>query len=319
MPEFDSETPVIVEKTSDIGTMRRYTFEAGRFESVEEVKDYLELIASSGSDIGYYEIRQPVDVVEVEVENEVPYTEKEQDWVDESQNAFESAYGVIETTNLDETSFEHQVKRPPYDITVNYKNCDFSVTVDSDKYEFESVENKLLGQVNVSNEIFFEGKTENFERGEREPTTFTVYFSLDRKQSQIPTHRHLYHKLKSKANSTQEITDVIISKYLHIGTTQSYVRGEPFPDNTILIDIADLTDKTSFMNDVIFTKEKTEEEAFEEVRPSLEEYTEQSKTIYSNHFAGIVDSLPYDVEIIGAGEYSSGTTTRLVLGLQPTE
>lgn len=317
MPEFDPESPVIVEKTSDIGSMRRYTFEAGRFESVEEIKEYLEMIASSGSDIGYYDIRQPVSTIEVEVENEVPYTEKELDWVHEAQNSFESVYGVIDTANLDETSFENQVSRPPYDINATYKNCDFSVTVNADEYDFDAVEEDLVNQVHLSNELFFEGKTENFKRGEREPATYTVYFSLDRMQSQIPKHRHLYHKLKSKAKNVETVTDVVMAEYLHIGTTQSYVLGEPYPDDTILIDIRNLTGETSFMNDVVFTKEKTEQEAFEEVRPTLEEYTEESKQVYGNHFAGIVSSLPYDVEIVGAGEYSSGTTTRLVLGLRP--
>lgn len=317
MPDFDPDAPVIVEKTSDIGKMRKHYFNEGEFSSIEEVYEYLQDVSVGTFDSGTYEIRQPVGTVKIEQDETVSYTANETATLESVIQAINSHSAVTTVEKLTDAVFEWQVTRPPYELGVTGFDVDISVTVDSEPYEFDTVEEELLSQLSLGETVFFEGKLEKYSRGDRHPSEYKLFFTIERDLENISNSRHLYQQVRQEIDNEAEVGEVVLAEQIRVGTTHSYVRGEPYPDTAILIDVEDLTDETSFMDDVVFTKDKTETEAFNEVRPTLESHTKTSKKLYSKHLSEFIDTLPYEVEVIGAGEYSSGTENRLVLGLTP--
>jgi len=319
MPDFDPDAPVIVEKTSDIGRMRKYYFNEGEFDTIEEVHEYLEVVSAGGIDSGSYEIRQPVGTVTIEGEQKISYSPSERATIDSIIEVINDHSEVKNVKQVDDPVFEWHIARSPYSLSVTGLDVDISVTLDSEKYEFETVEDTFSSQLSIDETVFFEGKVEKYNRGDREASEYKLFFRIERDLSSVSNARHLYQEVRKAVDGQDDGGEVIMVGNLRLGTTHSYVRGEPYPEETVLIDVADITTETSFMDDVVFTKEKTENEAFNEVRPTLEKYTKKSKNFYSNNLSALINDLSYEVEVIGAGEYSSGTETRLVLGLAPVK
>lgn len=320
MAEFNPDAPVIIEKVSGGGRMRQFKFSADKFNSIDEIESYLQEQASGGYDIGKYEIRQPVTTLSITVENEYPYSTVEQQWLAETIQEFETTFGVLKTNRITTETIERQATRGPYEVSISYRNCDFSVTVDTAHYDYDTVENALLQQVSTASTIFLEGKTENFKRGDREPSSITLFFSLERQQGQVDKARNLYHKLRQIAQQTEKVQTCVLARDIAVGTTHSYVLGTKYPDNAVLIDVREFeTDEETFLDDVIFTTEMKQEEAFDAVRATLEKYTNETKQIYSSLFAPFVTNVKYKTDVLGAGEFSSGSTNRLLLGIQPSD
>lgn len=319
MPEFNPDAPVVIEKVSGGGRMRQFSFPAGRFDSIDAVQEYLNKNASGGYDIGEYEIRQPITTLSVSVENEFPYSDTEQKWLADAIQDFETTFGVIETERIDASMVERQASRKPYEMNISYRNCDLSVTVNADQYDYETVEETLLNQVSPTARLFFEGKTENFERGDTSPSSFTLFFAMERQQGQVDKARHLYHKMRQIAQQTERVDACLLLRDIAVGTTHSYVLGGQYPEDTVVVDLRAFdADEETFLDDVLFTTDKTESEAFHEIRGTLEQYTNETKEVYSELFAPFINNLQYETEILGAGEYSSGSTNRLLLGIRPS-
>lgn len=318
MSDFDSKKEVIIERTNPDGSEhRRFTFGAGRFNTIDDVKEYLRENHPKTKTYEY-DIRQPIDNFTLNAVKEYPYTETEEKWITDAIQSFQTTPGVIQTTRMDESPHVQQVKRPPYNLEISQETVDFSVTVDGSQYEYTAVETDLMTQITTTAQIFYEGKLQNYSRGDTTPESYTVYFSMERKQGNTTECRAVYHKLRAYLNQHGSELECFIAGDLATGTTHSYVLGDSYPDSAILISVRSFdTEEETFFTDVIFTTELTEKEAFTQIESKLSSYTAETKEMFTTEIQPFIESTQFSISTIGAGEYANGSVNQLLLGIQP--